>query len=115
MNDSADDTAEVLLCLRSYLQRREWAVSAVRLAWLLHFAGALAPQGGTPAAAAVAAPSSFRELAVLAHLSCADALLVMSLLFPVSDDQPFICSVHCPAPNLQQLALPGSFGCPPCS
>ena len=58
-------------------------MAALRLAWLLHFAGALAPQGGAPAAAAMAAPSSFRDLAVLAHLACADALLALSLLFPV--------------------------------
>lgn len=70
---------------RSYRQRREWAVTALRLAWLLHFAGALVPQGGTPAAVAVAAaaPASFRELATLAHMACADALMVLSLLFPV--------------------------------
>jgi hypothetical protein len=60
-------------------------VAAVRLAWLLHVAGALAPQGGAPAsaAAAMAAPSSFRDVAVLAHAACADALLALSLLFPV--------------------------------
>lgn len=59
-------------------------MAALRLAWLLHFAGALAPQGGTPAAAAAgSAPSSFRDVAVLAHAACADALLALSLLFPV--------------------------------
>lgn len=69
----------------SYLQRREWAVTAVRLAWLLHFAGGLSPQGGMPAAAAVAeaAPTSLRGLTTLAHMACADALLILSLLFPV--------------------------------
>ena len=60
-------------------------MAALRVAWLLHFAGKLAPQGGAPAAAASAAsePSSFLAFAALAHSANADALLALSLLFPV--------------------------------
>lgn len=66
--------------LHRYLQRREWALTAVRLAWLLHFAGAATSQDDT---SPVSAPGSLADVAGLAHLACADVLLVLSLLFPV--------------------------------
>lgn len=65
-----------------YLERREMVMTALRLAWLLHFAAApAATSAGFDLAAAT--PSSLRQLIAMARLTCTDMLLALSLLFPV--------------------------------